>query len=176
VSQHVTSQHDMNQHDPGQLDPGQHDARLTLGPFHVGASGALEPMMADPAPGFTCRWRNRTLHANLLPSDQTDWRLLLRTPLTRVPSSARAPEAGRRMASFALLRELPATLPDGWHIGLAADHSVVLEVEQRARLPLTATALISEITMFLLTLAPYLDVLDEAGLVPLVEPVGTANT
>jgi len=149
---------------------------LTLGPFHVGAGGALEPMSADAAPKFTCRWRNRTVHIRMLPSDQSDWRLEMRAPLTRMPSSARASEAARRLASFALLRDLPATMPDGWRIGLAADHRVVLEAERRARLPLTATSLIGEITLFLMALSPYLDVLDEAGLPGLPEPSGTANT
>ena len=99
---------------------------LTLGPFHVGAGGALEPMSPDLAPKFTCRWRNRTVHVRMLPGDQSDWRLEMRAPLTRMPSSARASEAARRLASFALLRDLPATMPDGWRIGLAADHRVVL--------------------------------------------------
>ena len=152
------------------------DKPLTLGPFHVGASGALDPISADSAPRFTCRWRDRTVHARMLPGEQSDWLLRLRAPLTRVPSSARASEAARRLASFALLRDLPATMPHGWRIGLAADHRVVLEAERRAKLPLTATALISEITLFLLALAPYLDVLDEAGLPALPDPSGTANT
>ncbi len=137
---------------------------LTLGPFRVGATGTLEPIASDPAPGFTCRWRHRMVYARLLPGEYGEWRLLLRAPLARVPSSVRPPDAARRSPSFALLRDLPATLPDGWRIGLAADHRVLLEAECRAHLPITATALISEITSFLLTLAPYLDVLDETGL------------
>jgi hypothetical protein len=149
---------------------------LTLGPFHVGADGALEPSSANSAPKFTCRWRNRTVHASMLPGDQSNWRLQMRALLTRVPSSARPPEAARRLASFALLRDLPATMPDGWRIGLSADHRVMLEAERRAWLPLTATTLISEITLFLLALSPYLDVLDEAGLPALPDPSGTANT
>ncbi len=146
----------------------QHDAptttTLTLGPFRVGATGTLEPIASDPAPGFTCRWRHRMVYARLLPGEHAEWRLLLRAPLARVPSSARALDAARRSPSFALLRDLPATLPEGWRIGLAADHRVLLEAECRASLPITATALISQVTTFLLALAPYLDVLDETGL------------
>ena len=149
---------------------------LTLGPFHVGADGALETTSDDLAPKFTCRWRNRTVPVKMLPGDQPDWRLQMRAPLTRMPSSARASEGARRLASFALLRDLPATMPDGWRIGLAAAHRLVLEAERHAKLPLTATSLISEITMFLLALSPYLDVLDEAGLPALPGPSGTANT
>jgi hypothetical protein len=152
------------------------DKPLTLGPFRVGPDGALEPTSADAAPKFTCHWRNRTVHASVLPGDQSDWRLQMRAPLARMPSSARPPEAARRLASFALLRDLPVTMPDAWRIGLTADHRVVLEAERRARLPLTATALITEITLFLLALSPYLDVLDAAGLPALPDPSGTANT
>jgi hypothetical protein len=148
---------------------------LTLGPFRVGADGALEPMASDSAPKFTCRWRRRVIHARLLPGEELDWRLQLSSPLGRVPSSVGAPAASRRTPSFALLRDLPATLPDGWRIGLAADHRVLLEAELRASLPMTATALISEITCFLLTLAPYLDVLDETGLTVPSDPVGVPS-
>ena len=137
---------------------------LTLGPFRVGATGTLEPMVSDPAPGFTFRWRHRTVFARLLAEEGADWRLRLRAPLARVPSSARSPDAARRPPSFALLHELPATLPEGWRIGLAADHRVLLEAECRAAQPFTATALVSEVTAFLLALAPYLDLLDETGL------------
>src|SRR5580704_4154629 len=115
---------------------------LTLGPFRVGADGALEPMASDSAPKFTCRWRRRVIHARLLPGEELDWRLQLSSPLGRVPSSVGAPAAARRSPSFALLRDLPATLPAGWRIGLAADHRVLLEAERRPILPMTATALI----------------------------------
>jgi len=162
------------------LDDTPMPATLTLGPFRVSAAGTLEPMVADPAPKFTCRWRHRVIHARLLPGEELDWRLQLRAPLGRVPSSVGVSEAARRSPSFAVIRDLPATLPDGWQIGLAADHRVLLEAERRVCLPMTATALVSEITCFLLTLAPYLDVLDEAGLtVPsdaVGAPAGTLKT
>jgi hypothetical protein len=137
---------------------------MTLGPFRVAADGALEPMVEDAAPKFTFGWRRRTVYAKLLPSEGSDWCVELRVPLGRVPSSVGAPAAARRSPSFALLRDLPASLPEGWRIGLAADHRVLLEAERRPILPMTATALISEITCFLLALAPYLDVLEETGL------------
>ena len=152
------------------LDDTASTSTLTLGPFRVGAAGALEPMVDDPAPRFTCRWRHRTVYARLLPGEPEGWRLLLRAPLARVPSSVRPGEAARRSPSFTLLRDLPATLPDGWRIGLAADHRVLLEAERQANLPITATALVSELTTFLLTLAPYLDVLEETGLTVPVDP------
>ncbi len=145
---------------------------LTLGPFRVGADGALEALVSDSVPKFTCRWRRRAIHAKLLPSDGSSWRLQLCAPLARVPSSAGGAAAARRSPSFALLRDLPACLPAGWRIGLAADHRVMLEAERRASLPMTATGLVSGITSFLLELAPYLDVLDEAGLTAPPDPVG----
>jgi len=149
---------------------------LTLGPFRVDAAGTLDPIESDTVPSFTCRWRERKVHARLLPGGPADWRLELQAPLARVPSSARASDAVRRSLGFALLRGLPATLPVGWRIGLAADHRVLLEADCNAALPLTATALISAVTSFLLTLAPYLDVLDAAGLTAPPAPSGTANT
>ena len=156
---------------PSTMTPG-----MTLGPFRVDANGALEATQSTPAPGFSCRWRNRALHAKLLPGDRSDWRLLLQAPLARMPSTARPPDAMRRASGFTLLRGLPAMLPQGWRIGLAADHRVLLQAERRAPLPITATALVAEITVFLLTLAPYLDVLEEAGLTALSESPGTAST
>jgi hypothetical protein len=129
-------------------------------------------MASGPAPKFTCRWRRRVIHARLLLGDELDWRLELSAPLGRVPSSVGASAASRRPPSFSLMRDLPATLPDGWRIGLAADHRVLLEAELHASLPMTATALISMITSFLLTLAPYLDVLEETGLTVPLDPVG----
>jgi hypothetical protein len=43
---------------------------------------------------------------------------------------------------------------------------VWLETETRIALPITAAALITETTRFLLVLSPYLDLLDEVGLTP----------
>ena len=156
--------------------PGPSPAGLTMGPFRVNAAGALEPIEPDAVPGFTCRWRDRKVHARVLPGEPSDWRLLLQAPIARMPSSVRAPDATRRPPGFALLRELPATLPEGWRIGLAADHRVLLEVACRVPLPITATSLIGEVTMFFLRLAPYLDVLEEAGLNAPPVGAGTANT
>jgi hypothetical protein len=147
------------------------EAALTLGPFRVDAAGTLEPMASDPAPGFTCLWRGRKVHARLLPGEAETWCLRLSAKLGRVPSSVRPPDAARRLPSFALLRDLPPTLPEGWRIGLAPDHRVLLVAKRQAKLPITATALVSEITLFLLALAPYLDLLEEAGLPALSDPV-----
>jgi len=47
---------------------------------------------------------------------------------------------------------------------LLAAHGVWLETQARINLPITAAALITEITRFALDLAPYLELLDETGL------------
>jgi hypothetical protein len=112
----------------------------------------------------------------LLPGGCSDWRLLLQAPLGRVPSTSHVPGTARRSSGFTLLRGLPAMLPEGWSIRLAADHRVLLEAKLRAPLPITATALMAEITLFLPALALYLDVLEEAGLAAPPDPGGTANT
>jgi hypothetical protein len=161
------------------------DKHLTLGPFRVDAAGTLEAITASPAPGFSCHWRDRHVYAKLLPGQPAggasfDWRLHLQTPLGRVPSTARPANQGRREASFQLLRALPATVPQGWRIGLAADHRVLLEVERHIPLPITATTLVTEMTCFLLTLAPYLDLLEETGMTrpsaSAATPAGNVNT
>ena len=43
---------------------------------------------------------------------------------------------------------------------------MVLEAHADVVLPITASGLLSELTLFLVTLSPYLDVLDELGIGP----------
>ena len=72
---------------------------------------------------------------------------------------------------------LARSVPSGWRVTLLADHRVWLETETRIALPITAAALITEITRFLLALAPFVDLLDEEGLTALgagVDGVGAA--
>ena len=147
---------------------------FTIGPFLVDPAGGLVPIEPGTPPRFTFRWRDRLVHASLEPGEASARRMRLRTRLARVPSSASPHDAARRGQSFALLRDLHGALPDTWRLGLAPDHGVVLEATTPVAAPVTATALISEATMFLLTLAPYLDVLDEAGLG--APSGGSANT
>lgn len=149
---------------------------LTLGPFNVDPSGGLIPIEPGAPPRFTFAWRGRVVHAALEPAKPPGRRLHLRTRLARVPSSARAGDAARRTQTFTLLRGLHTTLPPQWLVGLAPDHGVLLQAECPMALPITATGLVSEVTSFLLALAPYLDVLDEVGLAAPSEAPGNANT
>jgi hypothetical protein len=81
-----------------------------------------------------------------------------------VASTAGTPDDTLRPRSFALLHWLNSATPTDWRVSLTADHLVRLVTETRIALPITATALLSELTIFLLALAPYLDLLDEVGL------------
>jgi hypothetical protein len=71
---------------------------------------------------------------------------------------------------------LPRALPGSWRLSLLPDHRVQLEAGSQVTLPITATDLLVELTRFALDLAPYLDLLDEAGIAgEAVEP-GKLNT
>jgi hypothetical protein len=143
------------------------DAPFKLGPFTVDSEGRLSPCESEKTPAFLFRWRDRVVHAWLAQADPEDGRLALQSTLGRVPSTASAPDGTLRPRSFAMLHWLPRSVPPGWRVCLLADHRVWLETETRIALPITAAALITEITRFLLTLAPYLDLLDEVGLTAL---------
>jgi hypothetical protein len=134
-------------------------APFSLGPFMVDAEGRLSPG-PERTPGFTVRWRERVLRARL----EAPAGLRMQMALGRVPSSASARAGTLRPQSFALLRGLTRVLPGEWRVRLCADHSVLLETEAAVPLPITPTALVTEITCFLLAMAPYLDLLDEAGI------------
>jgi hypothetical protein len=133
-------------------------APFTLGPFLVDAEGRLSPG-PERTPGFTVRWRGRAMHARLDPVG-----LHMEVALGRVPSSASAEKGPLRTRSFALLHGLAPALPSGWRLRLCADHSVLIETDTAVPLPVTTTALVTGVTCFLLNLAPYLDLMDEAGI------------
>ncbi len=132
---------------------------FTLGPFVVDRDGYLTHASADASPAFTFQWRGRLLRAAM----QADGTLTLRADLGRVPSTAshRMPE---RQQIFELLRALATTAPAGWHVFLLPDHRAVLDATIRLPDPMTAAGLLTAITAFLLRLAPYLDLVDEAGM------------
>ena len=151
-------------------------APFNLGPFAVDAMGRLSARGTEALPGFFFRWRGRVVRAKFAQDPGGQARLTLSAALGRVPSSANQRDSRRRPHSFELLRLLPRALPGRWQMVLLPDHQVRLEAEADV-LPITATELLAELTRFLLELAPYLDVLDEAGIAGAPESAaGSVNT
>jgi hypothetical protein len=134
-------------------------APLKLGPFTIDSEGRLAHDSESAPPSFAFRWRGRVLRSAILP----DGRLTIRAVLGRIPSSA-SDQACARASSFALMRALARSAPRHWRVALMADHRAVLQAEIDLPSRLTATALLTAITSFALTLAPYLDLFDEAGM------------
>ncbi len=132
-----------------------------LGPFSVDAAGRLSPARPGVSPGFSVRWRGRVVHARLEQSAGQDGRLHIRSSLGRIPSTASDPVV--RAACFAMLRSLLGALPHAWCARLLPDHQPQLEVEAMVTLPITVTNLVAELTLFLIVLSPYLDLMDRAG-------------
>jgi hypothetical protein len=62
-----------------------------------------------------------------------------------------------------MLRGLLNALPPAWSARLLPDHQPQLEVETSVDLPITVTNLVVELTLFLIILSPYLDLMDQAG-------------
>jgi hypothetical protein len=131
---------------------------LILGPFAVDAEGRLAPARDDCSPGFSVRWRGRVVHARL-----ADGSLAMETVLGRVASSAR--DVTARTDGLKALRAMTRTLPAGWRLTLMADHRPRLETAAVLPMPVTVTRLVTELTAFLLELSPWLDWMDEVGVV-----------
>jgi len=131
-----------------------------LGPFIVDEDGLLSPGAPENFPSFSVCWHDRVLHVRRSPVDGS---LGVQAVLGRIPSTA-GPDQARRAEAFSTLRGLPPLLPAGWEISLFADHRVRIDLEAGLELPTTATALVTAVTLLLLELAPYLDVLDAAGI------------
>jgi hypothetical protein len=91
--------------------------------------------------------------------------LRINTAIGRVPSTATG-DTGARREVFAAVRGLTAAVPQDWRLGLLPDHQVMLQVQRPIALPITATGLLTQITAFLLELAPYLELMDETGIHP----------
>ena len=134
-----------------------------LGPFEVDSEGRLSPVVHEASPAFLFRWRDRVVRSRLALTDATAGRLMMRTVVGRVPSTADTEDETLRPRSFVLLRWLSRAVPEDWQMSLSPDHRVSLTTEMPVELPITAAALVTRITCFALALAPYLDMLDEAG-------------
>lgn len=157
------------------------DAPFRLGPFVVDRQGKLEPSDPGRFPGFHLQWRGCPVHARLDPTEGAA-DLVLGAVLGRVPSSAGPDAAGnaaRRADSLVALRALTSA---GGPLRLLPDHRVAFEARRRIDMPVSAGDLVTEVTCFLLDVAPYLDLLAEAD-VPVEAAgattsgsAGTANT
>ena len=152
------------------------DAPFTLGPFIVNGDGRLSPSTPDQFPSFRVAWRGHVVQARLTAAGPEGGTLALQAMLGRVPSTGRAGRPGTlsRETAFAAVRALPHMLPPGWKLALLADHRIVAETHIKLTLPTSAEELVSELTLFLMRLAPYLDLLAEGVGVELAE-TGPAN-
>ena len=140
----------------------------TLGPFRVDPQGFISPATPATFPRFAVLWRQRAVHARMRQSDAADataGTLDLTARVGRVPSTAGrgGTDAGRK-ATLRLLDLLPSLMPAQWTLRLTPDHSVLVEANARLVLPISVTSLVTELSMFLLTLTPYLDALDAEGI------------
>ena len=66
------------------------------------------------------------------------------------------------LGCLTMLRSLLSSLPPAWSARLLPDHQPQLEVETIVALPITVTNLVAELTLFLIVLSPYLDLMDRA--------------
>ena len=147
-------------------------AGTRLGPFTVDGQGMLSPATPTSFPRFAMRWRNRLVEARLRQhTDDNQGTLDLTTVAGRVPSTAAAECGDARETALTAVRELLRMMPDGWMLRLAPDHTVLVEASSSLTLPVSAIGLVTQLSMFVLTLQPYLDVLDAEGL-----GFGTAKT
>jgi hypothetical protein len=146
------------------------DAPFRLGPFVVDTLGRVEPGDPGRFPVFHLNWRGYAVHARLdtcAKLSPTSGRLLFNAVLGRVPSTAGG-DAGRnairRARSFDAVRGLGGALRAEWRLSLLADHRIAIEASRDLHLPVSAVDLVTQVTCFLLDLAPYLDWLDEVEL------------
>jgi hypothetical protein len=157
------------------------DASFPLGPFIVTEAGELSPASQDTVPAFSVRWRERSVHIRMNHVGQrpdVSGALDLSVVLGRVPSTSGGDAVARqesRIRAFAAVRALKAALPDKWRLALLPDHRVALEAAAEIDLPATVAELVTEVTMFLLALDPYLDLVEEAGVIAPGPPAGMSN-
>ncbi len=130
-----------------------------LGPFVVEESGRLSFRAPDHSAGFCFAWRGRRFSAEL-----KEGTVALTASLGKVPSTANGP--ARRQTALSLLRALPRSLPKGWALRLTPDHRIQIEAIEPMAWPAHVTDLMQPLVRFLLRLAPYLDLMEEAEIQP----------
>ncbi len=137
------------------------DAPLTLGPFVIDGLGHIAPRLPEQRARFSFSFRARPLRALLSGNE-----LELEAVAGRVPSTGQAEAHRERSLIFGFLPRLPALLPPEWRVVLAPDHRLLMLSKILLAEPPVITDLLAAITLRLLALAPYLDVLEEAGIRP----------
>ena len=154
------------------------DAPFQLGPFAVSPDGRLALVTPERLPRFEITWRGCRVEVLLRTrgADNALGALSLHAVIGRVPSTARttgpvvkgravtAQATAQRTAVLEALRFLPGTLPEGWRTDLLADHRVALFSASKVDMPTTVETLLTDVTLFLLALGPYLDLMAEVGM------------
>jgi hypothetical protein len=130
-----------------------------LGPFIVEESGKLTFRTPGNGANFSFHWRGHRFSAVL-----AQQRVALTGTLGQVPSSATG--AGKRQSTLAAIKALPRLLPAGCTLHLTPNHRLQVKASEPMEWPAHATDLMVPLVRFLLTIAPTLDLLDEAGLGP----------
>lgn len=140
----------------------------TLGPFKVDRAGHLAPTTPETFPSFGVRWRDRRLVVRMsqhATSDPSRGVLDFQIRLGRVPSSA-GRGAELRHDALAAVANLPSDSAAHWRFRLLPDHSVQLDADVEIGFPASVFSLVTELSLFLLTLDDTLDSLDRAGVRP----------
>ncbi len=130
---------------------------IPLGPFVIEPEGRLQLRGVEAKPAFWFLWQGHRVDAKLGPGGVT-----LNMLIGRIPSTIRQPEV--REPAFALLRALPATLPEGWTMRLTPEHTIRVQAFDTVALPATIAGLVEPLVRFLLRVSPYMEVIQKGGL------------
>lgn len=130
---------------------------IELGRFAVTPDGALSARYPPERPALRFAWRGRACEAHFDPGA-----IRLAADAARIPSTADRP--GDRPRAFAAVAALPKQLPLGWRARLLPDHRIRIEAEAPMDNPSNATALVTAMVRFALTLDPVLDALEADGM------------
>jgi hypothetical protein len=130
---------------------------MQLGPFLVDREGLLRPRAPGIEPAFAFRSGSISVQARLV-----EWRALrLSATLGRVPFTAEDREARSRV--FAALVAARHRMEDRLRLRLDPNHAIRVETLRPLSRPVSATALLSTATGFVLVLTPILRLLEENG-------------
>ncbi|MGG5812071.1 hypothetical protein [Falsiroseomonas sp. CW058] len=126
---------------------------LSHGPFLVEPDGRLAALRP---PALRFAWRGHGVEARV-----EGGRMRLTAQAGALPYTVEG--APGRAAAIAEVGRLPGDLPQGWRLRVLPDHRLRLEAAMEMPGLTTATALIGAMVGFALTLDPYLDRLELAG-------------